>query len=135
MDFAHGDGLGPFADVDDGAACQQPANVSGRIHMKNGVCPRFNLVQNVRCSALRRCIRDSNCPGSLKCCTNRCGRVCVRPIKIVKDGVCPRFNLVQNVRCSGLRRCIRDNNCPGRLKCCINKCGRVCVQPRNFGEM
>uniref|UniRef100_A0A672ITR6 WAP domain-containing protein n=1 Tax=Salarias fasciatus TaxID=181472 RepID=A0A672ITR6_SALFA len=63
-----------------GAVCMLLSHVDlSSSSVKNGVCPRFNLVQNVRCSGLRRCIRDNNCPRSLKCCYNRCGRVCVRP--------------------------------------------------------
>uniref|UniRef100_A0A672ITR0 WAP domain-containing protein n=1 Tax=Salarias fasciatus TaxID=181472 RepID=A0A672ITR0_SALFA len=96
--------------------------------VKDGVCPRLSLVQNVS--------GDSNCPGSLKCCYSGCGRVCVQPRNIVKHGDCPSLVWYGKAQCSHARhQCSHDYDCGGHHKCCYHGCSRVCVAPnRGRGE-
>ncbi|KAM5140794.1 uncharacterized protein ACMZJ9_014643 [Mantella aurantiaca] len=58
------------------------------------------------------CDSDSQCQGSLKCCRNICGTVCVPPV----------FK----------NPCENNFDCPWSLKCCEGVCDSDCVyQPKN----
>ncbi|XP_072304750.1 uncharacterized protein [Eucyclogobius newberryi] len=95
---------------------------------KPGVCPRLILPFTDRRLCQRPCTSDSDCPGILKCCFSACGRVCLKPERVVpepKPGSCPRPNRFGTC----VNSCSSDSDCEKDLKCCSNGCGRVCMKP------
>ncbi|XP_059126682.1 WAP four-disulfide core domain protein 18-like [Peromyscus eremicus] len=45
---------------------------------KPGACPKWPL--NTVGSCKKRCSGDESCPRKMKCCSNGCGYVCLRPV-------------------------------------------------------
>ncbi|XP_067676137.1 platelet binding protein GspB-like [Haliotis asinina] len=87
---------------------------------------------------INECNNDSQCPGSQKCCSSGCGRVCSPPfpyIPTIKPGLCP--SSPSSAVCTRGHACSHDGECPGSSKCCCVGGGcRVCVlQGRSLPKM
>ncbi|XP_054996442.1 WAP four-disulfide core domain protein 5 [Sorex araneus] len=102
---------------------QLPAAVGRRKIEKSGGCPP----DDAPClSVPDQCMDDSQCPSTMKCCSQACFRQCV-PRVSVKRGLCPQDPLhcispVQHL-------CHRDSDCSGAKRCCLAACGRDCRSP------
>ncbi|KAK7865259.1 hypothetical protein R5R35_012378 [Gryllus longicercus] len=103
---------------------------------KPGRCPEPGIGL-----CIERCMRDSNCPRDLKCCSNGCGHTCETPVTNIareatlaventefqKPGRCPSRRPGHSGQC--VERCSGDDGCPGNTKCCSNGCGHTCQDP------
>ena len=101
-------------------------SVNGVLVSKPGICPDIDFNGFATCAS--ECGDDSACGGSMKCCSNRCGRVCQQPDTVgrIKAGVCP--SRVSGMSCTRIvRNCENDSQCIGGRKCCSDGCGTVCV--------
>ncbi|XP_045207929.2 uncharacterized protein DDB_G0274171-like isoform X2 [Mercenaria mercenaria] len=91
---------------------------------KPGMCPKPKIPG----ICVLACTSDWNCPGSQKCCSNGCGRVCTKPVgNVPKPGHCPRQDPDKAGIC--ILGCIFDWGCQGVKKCCSNGCGMMCMLP------
>ncbi|KAL8179832.1 UNVERIFIED_CONTAM: hypothetical protein K2H54_073336 [Gekko kuhli] len=103
------------------ALCAQvpPASAQGR----RGICPRPQGPG----ICVERCRNDRDCGVRQKCCSNGCGRVCMKAIRgrpQTTRGRCPRPQRPG----SCARRCRNDRICGAGRKCCFNGCGRECMR-------
>lgn len=75
------------------------------------------------------CEKDTDCPGSRKCCHNGCQRDCAVPetMRKLKPGVCLKVDAINPKLCKSMKNeCKLDGDCYGRLKCCFNGCFNEC---------
>lgn len=75
------------------------------------------------------CEKDTDCPGSRKCCHNGCQRDCAVPdtMRKLKPGVCPELDAINPKLCKSTKNeCKLDGDCYGHLKCCFNGCFNEC---------
>ena len=75
------------------------------------------------------CDKDTDCPGSRKCCHNGCQRDCTVPdtVRKLKPGVCPQQDAIDPKLCKNTKNeCELDGDCFGHLKCCFNGCYNEC---------
>ncbi|XP_039766005.1 WAP four-disulfide core domain protein 3-like [Ornithorhynchus anatinus] len=91
---------------------------------KRGVCPLASGDQFAQCTVL--CLKDEDCPGAGKCCSNGCGWVCLEPAQ-EKPGACPALSGRARGPC--LTSCRTDLDCPAKKKCCTDGCARRCRSP------
>ncbi|KAL8179790.1 UNVERIFIED_CONTAM: hypothetical protein K2H54_072885 [Gekko kuhli] len=71
----------------------------------------------------RKCKEDAHCPAGEKCCSNGCGRECMKVMR-VHPGKCPKptgFGLCAEM-------CAKDSDCRADEKCCSNGCGHNCMK-------
>uniref|UniRef100_A0A8C9A633 WAP four-disulfide core domain 5 n=1 Tax=Prolemur simus TaxID=1328070 RepID=A0A8C9A633_PROSS len=73
-----------------------------------------------------QCQEDSQCPSTMKCCSQACFRHCV-PRILVKRGGCPEDQLQCLSPTEHL--CNKDSDCSGKKRCCHTSCGRECRDP------
>ncbi|XP_075971975.1 uncharacterized protein LOC142973837 [Anticarsia gemmatalis] len=111
-------------------------------YVRPGNCPK--IPRGGWESGTHTCTSDSDCPWSLKCCTNNCGaQTCQRPETTLwrtRTYLGPRTPTERNVRpgsCpkiprggweSGTHTCTSDSDCPWSQKCCTNSCGALTCQ-------
>ncbi|XP_059683369.1 LOW QUALITY PROTEIN: WAP four-disulfide core domain protein 3-like [Gavia stellata] len=126
-----------------GLACSPPDTGSRRAAAKPGACPV--VLRGSLGPCLELCDTDGDCPGSAKCCTTGCGRICKPPTEGKATGACgaetPRIPSLPSrpglcppaadgdrvAEC--LLLCLQDKDCPPGQKCCLRGCGRACVPP------
>ncbi|XP_055022120.1 WAP four-disulfide core domain protein 2-like [Boleophthalmus pectinirostris] len=111
--------------------CQEPLRVSTEVPKpKPGSCPKPKGF--VDCT--HTCKSDQDCKDNLKCCSNRCGRTCQKPVKRTKPGSCPA-PIPHVFKC--LDQCSDDSECDKNFKCCYSGCGYECKSPEhgNHGNM
>ncbi|XP_075757393.1 antileukoproteinase-like isoform X4 [Pelodiscus sinensis] len=112
-----------------GKQCMNPNPSSSSV--KSGTCP----VIPVKCkmhNPPNRCVSDSQCDGTDKCCETICGRSCVPPQQ-GKPGTCPDVRIHCAMH-NPPNRCYFDSECPGFKKCCDTYCGKACVIPKGYGK-
>ncbi|XP_053545555.1 WAP four-disulfide core domain protein 3-like isoform X2 [Bombina bombina] len=114
-----------------GTTCQAPNSIPKET--KTGSCPPLKPGSAGLC--INRCDQDSDCQGTLKCCSNGCGKTCQAPNSIppeTKAGSCPPLKPGSAGIC--VNRCDQDSDCQGNLKCCSNGCGKTCEAPNSIPQ-
>lgn len=106
--------------------------------LKQGSCPIIPK-NNENCA--QRCLQDEACAADYKCCSNGCGRECLKPVDNSRKrhyknkqqagshrrGTCPS-NMMTSQPCG--QPCTNDHDCRGDYKCCpTTSCGNECVYP------
>ncbi|XP_051489385.1 NF-X1-type zinc finger protein NFXL1-like [Apus apus] len=125
-----------------GLACLPPDTGSRHATAKPGVCPV--VLRGSLGPCLELCDTDGDCPGTAKCCTTGCGRVCKPPTEGKATSALPHPSLSLHVpagpglcplaadgdgaaECHLL--CLQDQDCPPSQKCCLQGCSRMCIPP------
>ncbi|KAL8179789.1 UNVERIFIED_CONTAM: hypothetical protein K2H54_072883 [Gekko kuhli] len=98
-----------------------PTSTEAKVHP--GKCPKPTGPGH--CAEM--CRKDSDCPADQKCCSNGCGRNCMKAIRVRPPrslGQCPR------PQGAGLcvEWCSKDSDCGAGQKCCSNGCGHECMK-------
>uniref|UniRef100_A0A8B9MLY0 WAP domain-containing protein n=1 Tax=Accipiter nisus TaxID=211598 RepID=A0A8B9MLY0_9AVES len=75
------------------------------------------------------CTGDWQCPGTEKCTSTGCGRVCM-DVPGGRVGACP----IPREAGTCLDLCSFDEECPWGHKCCSNGCGHVCTPASLQGQ-
>ncbi|KAK6184837.1 hypothetical protein SNE40_007209 [Patella caerulea] len=118
-----------------GKRCQAPVGSGGDPSIsppiepviRPGSCPVPASGFLVKCALNDRCLEDSVCPGTQKCCKSPCGKYCADIVK-TKSGTCPASNTKPS--CDRLGdNCYKDGDCSGTQKCCKTSCGNTCLAP------
>lgn len=85
-----------------------------------------------------QCTSHTDCAGDRKmCCSNGCGRECMKPITTTvsgpdeKPGLCPTIlpNSLSDSEAGD--KCFIDSQCFGVQKCCSTSSGKKCLNPEN----
>ncbi|XP_070544252.1 SCO-spondin-like [Ptychodera flava] len=104
-----------------GKVCSSPQTM-----VKYGQCPR-NVITSETCNEdtifNHECEVDDQCPGTKKCCTRGCNRVCMDVWQTVKVGQCPSLTTEDYESCQTGVVCNTDDDCNGNKKCCNTPCG------------
>ncbi|XP_040544206.1 balbiani ring protein 3 isoform X3 [Gallus gallus] len=94
---------------------------------KPGICPLSEQAAGSRCQD--PCAGDGQCPGDEKCCSTRCGHVCMAP-EPDKPGQCPKVRpQLTSEPCTEEDDCLHDRDCPRQEKCCFSGCAMRCSRP------
>ncbi|KAF7651464.1 hypothetical protein LDENG_00110730 [Lucifuga dentata] len=80
------------------------------------------------------CSQDGDCPSNTKCCSNWCGRQCMKPYTVysihkAKPGECPHVSSIAHHCFTFTEHCHEDSDCPKDEKCCSSGCGYWCLNP------
>ncbi|XP_037080457.1 zonadhesin-like [Pollicipes pollicipes] len=146
---------------EDGFCEEHCGSVKKPVVTKPGRCPPVVPGQRPPGDCRDECLYDSECPGSRRCCSNGCARVCVDPDlrKRCEDIRCPPGtecveHAFRDAECvdptpKGGRcpepadgsspvggcddKCRFDAECDGDAKCCNNGCAFKCLKPRKPG--
>nr|XP_028587879.1 antileukoproteinase-like [Podarcis muralis] len=102
--------------------------------IKLGDCPHNDAICHGK-PVGNRCLNDTQCPSSLKCCPGPCGKTCLQPVNVKPDH-CPP-DTEQDVK--NFNYCNKDDDCKGKQKCCFAFWGSECLdtqkeKPKNCPE-
>ncbi|XP_033104618.1 cysteine-rich motor neuron 1 protein-like isoform X7 [Anneissia japonica] len=93
---------------------------------KDGLCPVSRQDDDIIGICSDMCESDYSCTGSMKCCSNGCGHVCMEPLtEEVHSGECPTTSPDLVGICT--ESCTNDGDCSTNEKCCSNGCGHTCM--------